>query len=102
MRILVIEDDKYVADYLKEGLLSETYAADIACTGEEGQDLAESIPYDLIILDVKLPGKDGFEVCRDLRRDGVNIPIMFITGASCKSNTEVGIWPCDRYDELFQ
>ena len=63
MRILVVEDEKQLAELIKRGLVEEGYAVDIALTGEEGEELAEDIPYDVILLDIILPGKDGVSVC---------------------------------------
>lgn len=83
MRILVIEDEERMAQILKRGLEEEGYAVDITCTGEEGEMFAQNIPYDLIILDVILPGKDGIEVCRSLRQKSVSTSIMMLT---CKDS----------------
>ena len=79
MRILIIEDEERMAQILKRGLEEEGYAIDVTSTGEEGEFLVQSIPYDLIILDVILPGKDGIEVCRSLRRKMVSTSIMMLT-----------------------
>lgn len=80
MRILVIDDDRMFAGFLKEALSDEGYAVDIAYTGEEGENLAESIPYDLIILDIMLPGKNGIEVCQSLRSKNIRTPVMMLSG----------------------
>lgn len=82
MRILVIEDDKSLSDLLKEALAQEGYAVDMAGTGEEGEYLAETIPFDVIVLDIILPGKDGIAVCKSLRAKNVNTPILMLT---CKT-----------------
>lgn len=68
MRILIIEDDHKLANILQKGLAELTYAVDIACDGEEGEEMAKAVSYDLIILDIILPKKDGIEVCLELRR----------------------------------
>ena len=73
MRILVVEDSRRLAGIIKRGLLEEGYAVDNAYDGEEAQHMAETTPYDLIILDVMLPKKDGVTVCRELRAKNVNI-----------------------------
>ena len=79
MRILVIDDDRRLCAIIKRGLLEEAYAVDLAYDGEEGEYLAEVNPYDLIILDIMLPKKDGIEVCHELRAKKVNTPILMLT-----------------------
>jgi DNA-binding response OmpR family regulator len=85
MRILVVDDDRRICATIKRGLLEEAYAVDLAYDGEEGQYLAEVNPYDLIILDIMLPNKDGIKVCRDLRAKKVNSSILMLTA---KDNVE--------------
>ena len=79
MRILVVEDDRRLSGIIKRGLLEEGYAVDIAYDGEEGEYLAEDTAYDLIILDIMLPKKDGIEICQDLRLRKINTPIFMLT-----------------------
>jgi DNA-binding response OmpR family regulator len=79
VRILVIEDEINLSQIIKRGLTENGYSVDTAYDGEEGQYLAEITPYDLIILDIMLPKKDGFTVCRDLRNRRVNNPILMLT-----------------------
>src|SRR6516164_2025539 len=79
MRILVIEDNHRLNSSLASSLTHEGYSVDSAYDGQEGQDLAELTAYDLIILDILLPQKDGLEVCRDLRRRRVHTPILLLT-----------------------
>ncbi len=79
MRILVVDDDKKLCDTLKRGLEENTYAVDCVQDGEDGIFYAEITPYDLIILDVMMPKKDGWEVCRELRLKKVNTPILMLT-----------------------
>ena len=79
MRILLIEDNRRLNTSLKMSLIDDGYAVDSAYDGEEGQDLAEMTPYDAIILDIMLPKKDGLEVCRDLRKQRINTPIIMLT-----------------------
>ena len=79
MRILVIEDERRLCNIIKRGLLEEGYAVDTAYDGEDGEYLAETTPYDLIILDIMLPKKDGIEVCQELRLKRVNMPILMLT-----------------------
>jgi DNA-binding response OmpR family regulator len=79
VRILVVDDDRRLSAVIKRGLLEEAYAVDLAYDGDEGEYMAEVNPYDLVILDIMLPGKDGIEVCRELRTKKVNTPILMLT-----------------------
>lgn len=79
MRILVVEDNRRLNTSLKKSLEEDGYAVDAAYDGDEGEAYAVAAPYDLILLDVMLPKKDGFSLCRDLRRQGVNAPILMLT-----------------------
>lgn len=79
MRVLVVEDERRLAGIIKRGLVEEGYAVDTAFDGEEGQYMAESAPYDLVILDIMLPRKDGLTVCRELRAKKINMPILMLT-----------------------
>jgi two-component system, OmpR family, response regulator len=79
MRILVVEDEHHIANSIKKGLEQEKYAVDVAYTGPDGFDLATSEDYDLLILDLMLPGMDGLEICRQLRKNGLHTPILILT-----------------------
>jgi DNA-binding response OmpR family regulator len=79
MRILIVEDEHKIAQSLKKGLEQETYAVDLAFTGIDGFDLASTEDYDLIILDLMLPGMDGVTICQKLRSDGIHTPILMLT-----------------------
>lgn len=79
MRLLLIEDNRQLSDALKSNLADEGYAVDVAYDGQAGQDLAEFTDYDAIILDIMLPVKDGLTVCRELRRQRINTPIIMLT-----------------------
>jgi heavy metal response regulator len=79
MRILVIEDEVKIAQFIKRGLKEEGYAVDVACDGEEGHFLLSSNEYDAVILDLMLPKMDGLELCRQLRKDGNQTPIIMLT-----------------------
>jgi two-component system, OmpR family, response regulator len=79
MRALIVEDEVKMAALIRRGLVEEGYAADIARTGEDALWMASSTPYDAILLDVMLPGRDGFDVCRELREKGVWTPILMLT-----------------------
>ena len=79
MRILIVEDEKKVAGFIKKGLEEETYAVDVAYDGEEGFHLADMNEYDMIILDLMLPKMDGLEVLTRLRDNKVGTPILLLT-----------------------
>ncbi|MFH1061837.1 MAG: response regulator transcription factor [Candidatus Omnitrophota bacterium] len=82
MRILLVEDEKKIASFIERGLKAHRYIVDIASDGEHGLELAELNHYDLIILDIMLPGKDGITVCKDLRDQGIDSPVMMLTAKS--------------------
>jgi two-component system OmpR family response regulator len=79
MRVLVVEDSVKMAGLIRRGLQSDGLAADIAADGEDALWMAGSTQYDVIVLDVMLPGIDGFAVCRRLREDGVWAPVLMLT-----------------------
>jgi DNA-binding response OmpR family regulator len=79
MRILVIEDEHKIANSIKKGLTQEGFAVDIAFDGEEGYDLAIGEQYDVIVLDLMLPGMDGKTVCKKLRAESNHTPILMLT-----------------------
>lgn len=79
MRILVVEDERKVSHFLRQALEEEQYAVDQAFDGEEGLALAEAYEYDLMILDLMLPKKEGMDILQDLRRNGSKMPILVLT-----------------------
>jgi two-component system OmpR family response regulator len=79
VRVLVVEDEKKLGELLGRGLREEGYAADVADRGESALWMAQAVEYDAIVLDVMLPGVDGFDVCRRLRRAGVWAPVLMLT-----------------------
>jgi two-component system copper resistance phosphate regulon response regulator CusR len=79
MRILVIEDDPTVGQYVKRGLEEHQWAVDLTADGEEGERRASSEAYDLIVLDMRLPGKSGLDVLRSLRAKGFERPVLVLT-----------------------
>lgn len=79
MRILIIEDEGKIAAFLKRGLKEEGYAVDVAADGEQGHFLASTQEYDLIILDLMLPGMDGISLCRKLRSEGNEVKILILS-----------------------
>lgn len=82
MRVLIIEDNPRMAEALQRGLREHGYAADVCHTGFEGEDLGAAETYDLIVLDLMLPDRDGVEVCRNLRRRCVTTPVLMLTALS--------------------
>jgi DNA-binding response OmpR family regulator len=79
MKVLVVEDDRKVAGFIEQGLREEGYVVDVAADGEEATMLAHVYEYDIILLDVVLPKKNGFQVATELRREGRNVPILMLT-----------------------
>lgn len=79
MRILVAEDEAKVAEHLRRGLCEAGYAVDVAADGAEALWLAENHPYDAMVLDVMMPGPDGISALRQMRRKGLNAPVIFLT-----------------------
>jgi DNA-binding response OmpR family regulator len=82
VRALVIEDNPKMAMAIQSGLQEHGMAVDVSHTGYEGEELAASEPYDAIVLDLMLPDRDGVEVCRNLRRRGVQAPVLMLTALS--------------------
>ncbi len=91
MRILVVEDERKVAAALQAGLEAEQYAVSIASTGEEGFYLASTEPFDLILLDVMLPGRDGLEILTNLRMRGVRTPALLLTARDAVDDRVLGL-----------
>lgn len=79
MRVLLVEDEAKIADFIRQGLSERGYAIDLAGDGEEALAWARAAAFDIIILDVLLPVRDGLAVCRELRRRGVQTPILMLT-----------------------
>lgn len=79
MRILVVEDEHKIASSIKKGLEQESFAVDVAFDGNRGYDLASGEDYDLIILDILLPGIDGLQICKNLRSQNIHTPILMLT-----------------------
>lgn len=90
-RILVVEDDANIALGLQDDLTLEGYQAEVARDGEEAVRLARAEPFDLIVLDVMLPRKDGFAVCRELRRGGLKTPIIMLTARTHEAEKVLGL-----------
>jgi len=79
MRILLVEDERKVASFIARALKENTYAVDVAETGEKALELGTDVHYDAILLDVRLPGMSGIEVCRELRQRGIESPVLVLT-----------------------
>ena len=101
MRVLVVEDSRRLAGIIKRGLLEEGYAVDNAYDGEEAEYMAETTPFDIIILDIMLPKKDGLAVCRDLRAKAVSTPILMLTAKDSVEDRVTGL-DCGADDYLVK
>ncbi|MBA2764679.1 MAG: response regulator transcription factor [Thermoleophilaceae bacterium] len=91
MRVLVVEDDVKLASMIRRGLRGDGIAADVAIKGEDALWMAGSTDYDAIVLDVMLPGIDGFETCRQLRTDGVWAPVLMLTARDAVEDRVAGL-----------
>jgi two-component system, OmpR family, response regulator len=91
MRVLVVEDEVKMASLVRRGLAEEGYAADVAGSGEEALWMAEAHPYDAIVLDVMLPGRDGFDTCRALRKAGIWSPVLMLTARDAVDDRVSGL-----------
>lgn len=91
MRILLIEDEYKIASFIERGLKEEHYVVDIASTGEDGLFAAETTLYDLIILDIMLPEKDGLTVCKELRTKNIETPILILTAKDTIQDKVAGL-----------
>ena len=89
--ILIVEDEQHLADALSHNLQFEGYATTLAFDGEEGLRLAQTIQFDLVILDIMMPKLDGLEVCRRLRSTGNRVPILFLTAKSTDADRLLGL-----------
>ena len=79
MRVLVIEDEPRLAGYIQKGLTEEAFTADVATDGESGLERSRATKYDLIVLDLTLPGVDGMTVCRQIRQAGNDVPLLVLS-----------------------
>ena len=91
MRVLIVEDEVKMASLIRRGLREEGLAADVATRGEDALWMAGSTEYDAIVLDVMLPGADGFETCRRLREAGVRAPVLMLTARDAVSDRIAGL-----------
>ncbi len=91
MKILVVEDEKKVANFLQQGLQEEDYTVDVAYDGEQGALLATTQPYDLILLDILLPKKDGVTIVKEMRAKRIETPVLMLTAKSSVDNRVEGL-----------
>ena len=91
MRILLVEDDMDLAQFIRKGLKEEQYAVDFAADGQEGLELALRNPYDLLILDIMLPKLDGLTLCRRLRAEGNRAPVLLLTARNTVEDKVSGL-----------
>src|SRR5579885_785913 len=90
-RVLIVEDERKVLRGLERGLQAEGYDVAAAATGEAGYDLAANQPFDCLILDLMLPGRDGLEILADLRRAGKNVPVLLLTARDAVEDRVSGL-----------
>jgi two-component system OmpR family response regulator len=91
MRVLVVEDEPKMAALIRRGLAEEGYSADIASNGDDAVWMAQATEYDAIVLDVLLPGRNGFEVCRELRKGGTWSPVLMLTARASIEDRVAGL-----------
>jgi DNA-binding response OmpR family regulator len=101
MRILIVEDERKLSGVLSAGLAEHGHAVDQAHTGELGLELVRTVSYDLVILDLMLPGLDGFDVCRRLRSDGQLVPVLMLTARDSVEDRVAGL-DCGADDYLVK
>jgi DNA-binding response OmpR family regulator len=91
MHVLVVEDEQKLASYIKRGLEEHGYAVDVVHSGQAALDWAETVPFDLIVLDILLPEMDGMRVCRELRARDVRTPILMLTALDAVDDRVTGL-----------
>jgi DNA-binding response OmpR family regulator len=91
MRLLIIEDEKGIANFLRDGLTEEYFAVDIAYDGKSGLQMALSNEYDLLLVDWMLPGLSGIEIVREIRKNNPTIPVIFLTARDTVDDTIFGL-----------
>ncbi|NCT17903.1 MAG: DNA-binding response regulator [Flavobacteriaceae bacterium CG_4_8_14_3_um_filter_34_10] len=91
MRILIIEDEIGISNFLKQGLEEECFAVDVAQDGNKGLEMALSNEYDILLLDWMLPGISGIEICRQFRKENIKTPIIFLTAKDTLDETIFGL-----------
>ncbi len=98
VRILLVEDEKKLAAYIKKGLEENHFAVDVSYDGEDGLFTLNSSEYDLVILDILLPRKNGLEILKEARKNGMNMPVLLLTAkdAIVIENAPLGILSAKR------
>jgi heavy metal response regulator len=91
MRVFLVEDDKRIANFVAKGLRENSYAVDVAADGKDAVYQASVNDYDVIVLDVMLPVKDGFEICRELRKQNNNTPVLMLTARDAVEDKIAGL-----------
>lgn len=91
MKILIVEDDIKISSFLQKGLKEENYIVDCSFDGEEAFYILQTTLYDLVILDVMIPNMDGFELCKNLRKEGIETPIIMLTAKSSIEDKVLGL-----------
>src|SRR5215471_13992754 len=91
MRVLLVEDDPLIARFVAAGLREQAYAVDVAGDADDALYRASVNDYDAMILDVMIPGRDGFEVCRELRAAGSTVPILMLTARDALEDRVAGL-----------
>jgi heavy metal response regulator len=91
MRVFLVEDDKRIANFVAKGLRENSYAVDVTADGKDAVYQASVNAYDVIILDVMLPIKDGFEICRELRKQNNNTPVLMLTARDAVEDKIAGL-----------
>src|SRR5471032_750117 len=91
MRILLVEDDRKAARLLARGLQEEGFVVDVVHSAEDGEEESYAVDYDMIVLDWMLPGKQGIDLCRDLRARAIQTPILMLTARDATADRVVGL-----------
>ena len=90
-RILLVEDEANVISFIKKGLSEEGYEVTVALEGDSGKDMALNYSFDLIILDIMLPGTNGLDICKAIRDNGILTPVLFLTALGTAENIVIGL-----------
>ena len=90
-KILLIEDESHVISFIQKGLTEENFDVSVALNGEMGLEMAGSSKFDLILLDIMLPDKNGIDVCRNLRNNNIQTPVLFLTALNTADNIALGL-----------
>lgn len=89
--ILLIEDEPDVVDFVKKGLGEESFEVSVALNGKDGLEMVLNNPYDIVLLDIMIPEKNGIEVCKEIREHGIQTPILFLTALNTPDNIALGL-----------